>query len=107
MLEMEALLLDLLMHRAMLPEFGRDPSFAARDELLLKRPLRVLDGELAVRTYLAAEDFTIADLNVASILVWGKMSRLDLSGYPHLAKWLDACLQRPAYARLRTASKRQ
>jgi glutathione S-transferase len=106
-LEMEALLLELLQHRAMLPEFGRDPSYAERDELLLKRPLRVVDGALASRSHLATEDFTVADLNVASILVWGKMSRLDLSGYPHLAKWLDASLQRPAYARVRGASKRQ
>lgn len=107
MLELEALLLELLMHRAMLPEFGRDPSYAERDELLLKKPLRVLDGALEARDYLATEDFTVADLNVASILVWGKMSRLDLSDYSCLAKWLDACLQRPAYARVRAGSKRQ
>jgi glutathione S-transferase len=35
-LEMEALLLELLQHRAMLPEFARDASYAERDELLLK-----------------------------------------------------------------------
>ena len=107
MLEMEAYLLDLLMHRAMLPEFGRDPSFAARDELLLKKPLRVLDKALAARSYLAADDFTVADLNVASILAWGKMARLDLSDVPHVAKWLDGSLRRPAYARLRAGSKPQ
>ena len=101
MLEMESHLLDLLMHRAMLPEFGRDPSFAARDELLLKKPLHVLDDALAARSYLAADDFTVADLNVASILAWGKMSKLDLSGVPHVAKWLDGALRRPAYARVR------
>jgi glutathione S-transferase len=39
MLEMEQLLLDLLLHRALLPEFSRDPSYAQRDELLLQKPL--------------------------------------------------------------------
>jgi len=39
MLEMEDLLLDLLQHRALLPEFVRDPSYAERDELLLRKPL--------------------------------------------------------------------
>ena len=101
MLEMEDLLLDLLMHRAMLPEFGRDPSHVERDELLLKKPLGVLDGALAARSYLAGEDFTVADLNVASILAWGKMSRLELSGVSHVVKWLDASLRRPAYGRVR------
>jgi glutathione S-transferase len=105
MLEMEDLLLDLLTHRAMLPEFGRDPSHVERDELLLKKPLGVLDAALAARGYLAADEFTVADLNVASILAWGKMSRLDLSGAPHVAKWLNAALGRPAYRRLRAEDK--
>ena len=39
MLEMEALLLDLLQHRAVVPEFARDASYAERDELLLKNHL--------------------------------------------------------------------
>jgi len=107
MLEMEDLLLDLLMHRATLPEFGRDPSHVERDELLLKKPLSVLDAALAARSYLAGDEFTVADLNVASILAWGKMSKLDLSGVPHLRKWLDASLRRPAYARLRAGAKQQ
>src|SRR5260221_13809876 len=46
MLEMEALLLDLLQHRAVLPEFARDASYAERDELLLRRPLGILNDAL-------------------------------------------------------------
>ena len=49
MLEMEALLLDLLQHRAVLPEFARDASYAERDELLLKKPLGVLNDALRGR----------------------------------------------------------
>src|SRR5262249_14418467 len=79
MLEMEALLLDLLQHRAALPEFARDASYAERDELLLRRPLGVLNSALNGRDYLTDSNFTVADLHVASILAWGKMGRLDLS----------------------------
>ena len=107
MLEMEALLLDLLNHRAVLPEFARDASYAERDELLLKRPLSVLDDALARRDYLAGNNFTVADLNVAGILVWGKMGRLNLSGYPAVTRWLGACLARPAYARVRDRASRK
>src|ERR1051325_10478572 len=70
MLEMEALLLELLEHRAMLPEFARDVSKAESDELLLHKPLTVLDGALKERAHLAGDGFTVADLNVASILAW-------------------------------------
>jgi glutathione S-transferase len=92
MLEMEALLLDLLTHRAVLPEFARDPSYAERDELLLERPLGVLNATLAGREYLVSNGFTVADLNVAAILVWGKMGRLNMSGHAEVKRWFDACL---------------
>jgi glutathione S-transferase len=106
-LEMEALLLELLQHRVLLPEFVRDPSNAERDELLLKRPLRVLNGSLAGHEFLVGESFTVADLNVASILAWGKMSRLDLSTHPEVTRWLDRCLSRPAYERVRDLTTAQ
>jgi len=90
-LETEALLLDLLQHRAMLPEFARDASYAERDELLLNKPLGVLNDALAGHDYLVGNSFTVGDLNVASILVWGKMARLNLLNYPEVARWFDAC----------------
>jgi glutathione S-transferase len=107
MLEMEGLLLDLLQHRAVLPEFARDASYAERDELLLRKPLQVLNNSLRERDHLAGGDFTVTDLNVASILVWGKMGRLDLSAHPDVARWLDSCLARPAYSRVRDRTRRK
>jgi glutathione S-transferase len=101
MLELEELLLDLMNHRAVLPEYGRDPPHGERCELLLQKPLRVLNDSLAERPFLAGESFTLADLNVASILVWGKMARLDLSAHSNVARWLNICLARPAYRRVR------
>jgi glutathione S-transferase len=107
MLEMEALLLDLLQHRAVLPEFARDASYAERDELLLRKPLGVLNNTLTGRDHLAGGQFSVADLNVASILVWGKMGRLDLSPHENVAQWLDNCLARPAYGRVRDRTRRK
>jgi glutathione S-transferase len=77
-----------------------------RNELLLKKPLGVLNNALSGRDYLAGNSFTVADLNVAGILVWAKMARLDLSAYPELARWLNACLSRPAYMRLRDLTRK-
>ena len=107
MLELEGLLLELLNHRAVLPEFARDPSYAERDELLLRKPLGVLNNSLRGRDHLAGGNFTVADLNVASILAWGKMARLDLSAHPDVARWLDSCLTRPAYGRVRDRTRRK
>jgi glutathione S-transferase len=107
MLETEGLLLDLLQHRAVLPEFARDASYAERDELLLKKPLGVLNDALAGHHYLAGNSFTVADLNVASILVWGRMARLNLLNHPEVARWFDTCLARPAYDRVRDRTRRK
>jgi len=107
MLEIEALLLDLLQHRAVLPEFARDASYAERHQLLLRRPLGVLNSALNGRDYLTDSNFTLADLNVASILAWGKMGRLDLSSHSNLARWLDSYLARPAYGRVRDRTRRK
>jgi glutathione S-transferase len=106
MLELEELLLGLLNHRAVLPEFARDPSHAERSQLLLQKPLRVLNGSLAERQFLTGDNFTLADLNVASILIWGRMARLDLSAHSNVARWLSACLTRPAYRRVRELTPR-
>ena len=107
MLEMEALLLDLLQHRAVLPEFARDASYAERDELLLKKPLGVLNDALTGHDYLVGNSFTVADLNVAGILVWGKMGRLNLLDHPAVTRWFDACLARPAYGQVRDRASRK
>jgi glutathione S-transferase len=106
MLELEGLLLNLLNHRAILPEFARDPSHAERDELLLQKPLAILNKSLSGRENFTGGEFTVADLNVASILAWGKMSRLTLSECPQVARWLNSCLGRPAYTRVRDRARR-
>jgi glutathione S-transferase len=56
MSEMEHLLLDLPQHRALLPEFARDPSYAERAQLLLNKPLEVLNNSLAGRKYLVCAE---------------------------------------------------
>ena len=99
MLETE--FLELLSHRAMLPEYARDPSHIERNTLLLQKPLAVLNNALNGRAHLAGENFTVADLNVASILAWGKIARLDFSRHPNVARWLEKSLARPAYKRVR------
>ena len=62
---------------------------------------------LAGREYLVGKNFTVADLNAASILTWGKMARLDMSAHPEAKRWLDGCLARSAYGRVRDRTSRK
>lgn len=63
------------------------PAFARLEEALGDRP------------YLLGERFSVADLNVASVLLWARNARADLAAYPLLDAWLTRCLDRPALAR--------
>ena len=78
-----------------------------RDELLLQKPLGILNDALAGQAFLTGDCFTVADLNVASIVVWGKMARLDLSAHPDVTRWLERGLARPAYGRVLDLQRRR
>lgn len=65
----------------------------------LGRPLAVLEQHLQNRPYMLGDSFTVADLNLASVLFWAKPAKLDLTPYPKVAAWLKSCLGRPAAAR--------
>ena len=101
MTEVEPALYAYLMNGFVLPEAERDPAARDRGFEALRRPLAVLEGQLEKRPYLLGERFSVADLNVASVLSWAKMARLDLSPHPKLRTWLDACVKRPAALRAR------
>jgi glutathione S-transferase len=108
MTEIEKPALGVLLQRASLPPGSKEEKYfrerVPKDEAqeqaslaALERPLLVLDEQLAGREFLIAPRFTVADLNVASVLAWAKMARVDLGPYPNVAAWLDRCLTRPAY----------
>jgi glutathione S-transferase len=61
----------------------------------------VLEGELARRPFLIGEGFTIADLNLASVLYGSWANGYDYASFPKVKAWLDACLTRPAALRAR------
>ena len=82
------------LHAVRLPPAERDP--ALRDEALkvIAAPFKVLDTALAKTPYLLGNDFSIADLNVASVI--SRAVDMDLSAWPHLKAWLTRCFDRPA-----------
>lgn len=110
MTEVEKDALTVLMHRfAMAPE-ERKPELADKAEQRLHVPLRVLEQHLSQQKargeeHLAAARFTVADLCVASVLLWVRATRELLEAYPLVNAWLHACLARPAYRALRPPRK--
>ncbi len=105
MTETEQHCLNALFHTLGIMGREKDPAVVAECMTALDRPFKVIDAHLAKHGQLVGGRFTIADLNVASVLSWIKTARIDISAYPNLAKWLDASLGRPAYGRVREMQK--
>jgi len=96
MTEVERPVLTAMMNRAVYPADKRDAAAADAAEKTLAQPLGVLDGELGPVPYLLGGQFTVADLNLASILAWARPAQIDMSGFPKVAEWLRICAERPA-----------
>jgi glutathione S-transferase len=96
MTEVERPVLTAMMNRAVYPEENRDLAAADAAEKTLAQPLKVLDGVLGRSVNLLGDSFTVADLNVASILAWARPAQIDMSAFPKIAEWLKNCAERPA-----------
>ena len=102
MTEVEPHLIAVFLNRVMLPKEQRNEQAAANALEALRAPLKVLDSHLNGRSYLLGSDFTVADLNVASVLMLAPMIQMDLSGVPTAKAWLEKCLGRPAAQKSRS-----
>ena len=96
MTEIERHVLTAMFNRAIYPEDKRDAAAADAAEQELQHPFGVLDGAVTNTPYLLGAAFTVADLNVASVLSWARPARLDFTPFPKAADWLGRCALRPA-----------
>jgi glutathione S-transferase len=84
------------------PPEQRDAAVAAAGAEGMKKPFGVLETMLAAGgPYLLGKDFTIADLNVASVAYTAWFNKWDFAAFPRVKAWLETCLERPAAKRAR------
>jgi len=102
MLECEGHFIKAFFERALRPDGECDETAVAAAIDALKKPLAVLDEQLKDRPYLLGDTFSLADLNVAGVLVLGTFIQFDFSDTPRVQAWLDKCLSRPAIQKART-----
>ena len=73
MLEVEGPMFDVFKNRILLPADERDENVALAGLEKIKAPLKVLDDHLQKSEYLLGKEFTIADLNVASVMILARI----------------------------------
>jgi glutathione S-transferase len=97
MTEVEANAMTVLFHAAFLPPDKRDAAKVAEAAQKLQGPLTVLDAAIeAGGGHLVGGRFTVADLNVASVISYLRAAPDTLAGHGHVQAWLTAAITRPA-----------
>lgn len=73
----------------------------------LERPIGALNTWLGGHKYMLGDDrWSIADLNVASVLRWAFEAGFDLGPYPNVARWWKETSERPSFtAKTKSPSK--
>jgi glutathione S-transferase len=102
MTEAEPHLITILRNRILYPPEQRNEQAAVAAVAALDAPFKVLDGALKGRDYLLGKEFTIADLNLSSILSFAVLAKLDMSAAPTAQTWLGKCLGREAFKKVRS-----
>lgn len=62
----------------------------------LDRPMRVLDAHLARQPWVLGDHFTVADLNIATVMDLAPQCGISLVDWPRVQAWHERCLARPA-----------
>ena len=94
--EVEKPLLFASANRTLFKEGSRDEEQALMAIAKLNRPFKVLDATLAKQKYLLGERFTVADLNVATVMDLAPQCGIALDVWPHVKAWHEQCLARHA-----------
>ncbi|HAJ13549.1 MAG: glutathione transferase GstA [Hydrogenophaga sp.] len=76
------------------PAVGDDAKAVFKAKLLER--LTWVDGELAGKTWLTGEDFTVADGYLFTVTNWTRPMAIDISGLKNLVAWRERVAARPA-----------
>ncbi len=95
--QLEAACVDLILHRKVYDVKDRNIAIVREAEQKLVKPLRVLNEYLTGKDFLVADQFTVADINLAGVLSYAQGGEFDFSPYSKVAQYLGVVLSRPTY----------
>ena len=102
MLELQKPAVDWLIQEMFVPADKKEPKVIEKSKETIGQVLPILDREFTSKQFLVGDRFTMADLNVASIVSICAALRFDMTPYKNINKWMSACSDRPAFQKLKT-----
>jgi glutathione S-transferase len=103
--ELQPPIIEIFIQKVFMPEDKRDHNVIEKNLKKLPELLAVLNNSLAEKKYLAGNQFTIGDINTASVVSICPMIGVDLGAFPNIKNWLGAMSERPAFQKYQALRK--
>ncbi|MEQ1878619.1 MAG: glutathione S-transferase family protein [Bdellovibrionia bacterium] len=100
MTELQPPHVDLFIQKIFVPEERRDLGLIERSLKAIPPRLEILDTHLKGREWIVGNGFTLADINVASVVEINKGTENDISQFEAIGAWLKRINDRPAHKKL-------
>jgi len=95
--ELQPPIIETFIQLVFVPEEKWDRQVIEKSTGKIPNLLKILDSQLRDQNYLVNDQFTLADLNVASIVGICKDIQYDISSYQNITKWLNQLSQRESF----------
>lgn len=83
-----------------LPKELHNSAQARRAREDLASLLTILDQRLADKQYVLGNDFSLADVIVGNVVIWGTFCNIPVTDYRNVASWISRIQARPAFAQV-------
>ncbi len=99
-LELQKPLIEAFIQKVFVPEDRRDQLVIDNAINTTKPLLALLDKYLQNRKYMVGNNFSLADLNVASVVNLTSAIEMDIKSCTNVSSWAQSCQDRPAFQKV-------
>lgn len=97
--ELQGPIIQVFIQKVFVPEGKKDLKKIEENEKILPGLFSVLENSLDGKKYLNGDEFTLADLNVASVASLAHPIGFDMSSYKNINSWMKSIAERPSFHR--------
>ncbi len=96
-LELQNPIIEVFIQKVFVPEDKRDQNVIAKNLEKLPSLFSILDGALKDKKYLVGNQFSLADLNVASVASIATAIGFETKTFQNFTSWMANLAERPAF----------
>lgn len=97
--EVQSPMIEIFIQKIFVPEGKKDLKAIEENEKLLPNLFNVLEKSLEGKKFLNGNEFTLADLNVASVVSLAHPIGFNMTPYKNINAWMGAITERPSFHR--------